>query len=428
MPDDDIKVIGSTTDDGGSADPDDLSILEDGSGGDEEEPEDNIEEEGSEEEEDVEVHTEEDEDEEGTEDEEKEEEEEGGDREGKEEEEAPEEEPDDGQKYKGVTFRDVKAKFPNFFKEFPQFKGVLAREQQFSKLFPTPRDAEYVLTSANNFSQFQAAVENSDAKFILSEIRKADEYSSREFFLNILPAMRDVDKTLYGEAIKPILVNLVRAAQENGSDDNLAKAGKVISKFLFGSYDPPSTEISPEIRAEKERLQKERQRDQNAVYHRFEVDVNTMAIDRLNKLISRELDPNDKLASLVRKAAVDSASEDVNSRLAKDQSYLNSMGLLWQSAKRAGFNEESKTRLVERFLGRATPFIRSAVVKARKEAGLPTGKANGKPPNKAKVSPTKKRVEGSRIIKGTLDPSIIDYSKTSDADILAGKIHVKRGA
>ena len=66
-----------------------------------------------------------------------------------------------------VSYKEVKEKFPSFFKDFPSLKHAFFREQQFTELFPTLEDAKKAIEDQQQFQEITEAVIEGDAnKFI----------------------------------------------------------------------------------------------------------------------------------------------------------------------------------------------------------------------------------------------------------------------
>src|SRR5437763_300329 len=63
-----------------------------------------------------------------------------------EEDKGPEKEEEEEEEEHGIvgrpTFKDIKAKYPNLFKDFPDLRDMVFRERDYSELFPTVEDAK----------------------------------------------------------------------------------------------------------------------------------------------------------------------------------------------------------------------------------------------------------------------------------------------
>ena len=95
-----------------------------------------------------------------------------------EEEEEETEELEDDEFVVPVRRKEVLAKYPQVFKDFPYLEKSLYISQQFTELFPTPDDAKQAKEALGQFSEYETAlVENADARGILKAVKESDPES-----------------------------------------------------------------------------------------------------------------------------------------------------------------------------------------------------------------------------------------------------------
>ena len=134
-------------------------------------------------------------------------------------------------------------------------------------------------------------------------------------------------------------------------------------------------------------------------------------------------------SNFIRTTIVDRIIEDLGTQLTSDKDHIRFMDSLWDKSKRNGRTEADKARIITAYLARAKSLIPSLRSKYVSEAlGQKTRIASGK---KEKTEEIASRTNsgtsgrGSNGANKNYNPKSINYSKTSDADILNDNITYK---
>src|SRR5439155_10821415 len=91
------------------------------------------------------------------------------------------------------SFKDIKAKYPNLFKDFPDLREMFFREQGYSELFPTVEDAKEAHENSANYSFLRELVEGGtteNTEEFLGAVKDIDKLQS--FAYSFLPALQKV--------------------------------------------------------------------------------------------------------------------------------------------------------------------------------------------------------------------------------------------
>lgn len=352
-----------------------------------------------------------------------------------EEQEEPEEEPEEDNAGVGqLKVQDVVKKYPNVFKEFPELKQNLFLARQFQELAESPDQVKEAIIQANYFQYFQDKVLQGDAREVLTSIKNSgDAKALTEFASNFLPALHEVDENTFYKISAPILQNAlyqaVVEAEQTGTED-LAKAAKWIHRFIFGTTDVKKPEArrtrAPEIDAERQQLLEEksnweRQRLGEAFY-----EVSGGIVSDLKKRILKDLDPKNEIQPYVKKKLVDDIIQETGKILSKDPRHNKTMDSLWMRFRDSGMQPNGKTRIRDTYLARAIAVLPGIKSKLRAEA---LGKRHV--PNSGNRNQVTRPQGGAgkpQIVKTgrTLTPDKVDYSKTSDLDLISGKAVLKK--
>ena len=358
------------------------------------------------------------------------------------EEEEPEEEPveepeevEPGQ----LKVQDVVKKYPNLFKEFPELKQNLFLARQFQEMVDSPEQMKEAIVQANYFQYFQDRVLQGDAKEVLTSIKNSgDAKALSNFAENFLPALQEVDENTFYKISAPILQNAlyqaIVEAEQTGTED-LAKAAKWIHRFVFGTVDVKKPEFrrnqkTPEIDAERQQLLQEKA---NWEYQRLGEafhEVSGGIVSDLKRRVLKDLDPKNEIQPYVKKKLVDDIIQETGKTLAKDPRHNKQMDALWQRYKDSGMQPNGKTRIKDTYLARAIAILPGIRAKLRAEAlGKKHVPSSGNTGFRTQnpVRPSGGAGKPQMIKPGrTITPDKVDYSKTSDLDLLSGKAVLKK--
>ena len=128
------------------------------------------------------------------------------------------------------------------------------------------------------------------------------------------------------------------------------------------------------------------------------------------------------MKELTKKALVRQVISDIVEETAKDEAHHSRMQRLWSNAKRSSYASGHLSRIITASLERAKQVLPTYARKVREEHGI---KVN----NGEKKTLVARPVGGSSPAPKTIretNPRKIDWTKTSDEDVLSGKATLKR--
>jgi hypothetical protein len=344
------------------------------------------------------------------------------------------EQEDDGEKESEVDenlddpslFKKLKAKHPEIFKEFPELRKEIALAQQITTVFPNVEAAKEAQETIAGFELIREAALAGDPKTILEEIARADENAAVKFAVDFVPMLEKNAPALYNQVATPIVKNILRAiaqeAKANGNQDLYYSVGH-ISKRIFNSPNiPDDIAPPPEILQKQTELEKKQKDFESSKQSYFENGISVSAEKRLTAAISNGLDPENTMSPKMRDAIAADTAKEIKDVLRSDKRYLATMNSLFKSAADNGFSPEASEKIINTFLARVKPLINPARQKIRSEYLQEKRNKNEINKSQKKFIPTSGNSGSSTK---SLDPRNIDYRRTSDADILSGKINYK---
>jgi hypothetical protein len=325
---------------------------------------------------------------------------------------------------------EVKAKYPTLFKEFPDLRKALFREQQYAELIPTVEDAREMVERDRDFQEYEEKVMDGDSSTLLRTIGSTDPAALEKFVMNFLPTVEQLAPEVHGKALFPyirrIFVNTLRDAKQAGNV-NLENSLGHVAKYLWGTPEIPDErrEAPPSKTREQLQMEEENRQLRGARAAEFKSAVVGDGLKTFEKSVSDTFVKDARFSPIERKALTTEIVERVRVALDRDARYNRNINAMWQRASQSAHPRALIPKLVTTFLGGAKsvmPAIRAKVVAdALKQKGI-VEPAKGQQPGTPRGG-----APGSG--KAVVSSKNIDYARTSDADILGddpSKITLKK--
>jgi hypothetical protein len=316
-----------------------------------------------------------------------------------------------------VRRKEILAKYPKLFKDFPYLEKAYYREQQFTELLPTINDAKVAVEKAQILDRFDREIMGGDLTTVLQAAKEESNDAFLKIADNYLPALRKVDQQAYyhvlGNVIKDTIITMVRESRSLGEQGQpLQAAANILNQFVFGSntFQPPqplSKQSRPEDKGKEDEI---KQREQQLVMGQFEStrdDLQTRADNVLKATIDGHIDPKKSMTDYVRKNASREAFETLEGLIAKDTRFRGLLDRLWEKAFEKQFDKESVDRIKSAYLSKAKTLLPSVIKKARNDALKGLGKrvkddeesSEEQTPKKGPITPGRSAAPSSGKIK-----------------------------
>lgn len=275
-----------------------------------------------------------------------------------------------------VRRKEILAKYPKLFKEFPYLERAYYREQEFTQLFSTIADAKEVAAKADTLDKYENDLLEGNTENVLKIIKEHDKNTFNRVVDGYLDKLRTVDENAYfhvlGGVIKKTIVTMVEEAQSTGNDA-LKNAAALLNQFVFGSSKfTPHTNLATQDKPEDNTKEKElKAREQNIVRQNFERtrdDLNTRIDNVLKATIDGNIDPKNSMSDFVKRHATREALETLNEHLNRDTRFRGIIDKLWEEAFKNNFSKDSTDKIKRAYLSRAQTVLPSVIKKARNEA------------------------------------------------------------
>jgi hypothetical protein len=313
----------------------------------------------------------------------------------------------------------------------------MGRELAYTQVFPTVEDAKEASEVVEGYKALEESILTGDPSVLLGTLHQKDEVALKKFAKNFLPTIQKGNPQLFARIITPYIKNVFIAAQEDAEaagNEQLKNSIGWIAKYLWPKFEG---DIPPEPKDEEEKVdttkpdpKQEALANENRTLKQqqmaqFAENTKDTTEKILKNDILSKVDPNNALTEFVQDALVSKIMQELRETLNKDIEHRKSMTKLWTKAAQSGYTKEDRRQLISAFLARARkilPTIRNKYAKEvnAKIASRPTERVNsvrrripesGNPSGRSSGQPNSKHV---------------DYSRTSDEDILNDRITLRK--
>jgi hypothetical protein len=271
---------------------------------------------------------------------------------------------------------EILAKYPNLFKEFPYLEKAYYREQQYTKHFPTPADAEEALAKVQTLDRFEQDLSQGNTETILKAVKSSDPKSFNKVVDDYLPTLAKVDSDAYHHVIGNVIKHTI-ASMVATKNEALTSAAHLLNQYVFASdtFTPP-TKLS---REERDNPQVNELEQKQAAFQKQRLDSTTSELNsRVNGVykatIEAHIDPKNSMTDYIKRNAIKDSQEMLNSLISRDTRFKSLVDKLWEKAIESDFNKESIDRIRRAYISKAQTLLPSVIKKARNEALKGMGK------------------------------------------------------
>ena len=336
---------------------------------------------------------------------------------------------------KPLRFSEIKSKYPEFFKDFPQFRGMVAGYYQYNQLFPSVEDAKEAAEVVQNYNNIAESIFTGKTDEFLEEIKGANADGFNKFVTNLLPGLFKADEKAYYKIATPIVDNVFRSLYTEGvnsGDKNKTNSAIIAFASTFGlsiEKAKQKLEAEPEAVSDKktpEQIQVEKER--NALLNeKFQ-----MVSGKIDNELATSLDAEFKQGigpdwtEFEKKTYLKECYNALKEELGKDANHSVRMKALWKKEQQTGYAGKSADSIKTAVLSRAKASIPAIRLKVKTEMGkvkLSGKKAQStkQPASKNRHVPTGKssNFSGKRSgVTSKTNPRNVDWRQTSDLDLL----------
>lgn len=278
-----------------------------------------------------------------------------------------------------IRRKEVLAKYPNVFKDFPALETAIYRERAYTHLLPTIEDAKVAVEKSERLDVYESDIMGGSTESLLTAVFNTDRESFAKVVDNYLPTLYKVDEAAYyhtiGNVIKHTIMTMVKDGRANDTEA-LVEAADIVNQYIFGTkaFTPPQRLSKGTEKTENTEVD---EREKAFVERQFESAKSSVTdkSDRILKAtIDKNIDPNESMTDYVKKNAMREAFDDLENAIAADTRFRTILDKLWERAFNDDFSTESMDKIQSAYLSKAKTLLPAIIKKSRNEALRGLGK------------------------------------------------------
>lgn len=330
-----------------------------------------------------------------------------------------------GKQHQRTSFRDIKGKYPDFFKTFPDLRDAFFREREYTKIFPTIEDAKEVAAIANSFADISDNLLNGNPAKLLQDLQGANEQAFDEVAEKFLPTVFQLNEKTFYRVVNPLIEKFVQGmatAATKAGDENMRRAALYVGKYMTGEFKIPDTprDKNPDARKlddEKRNFYTERAREgENA--------IKSELVESLMSEINESLGEDEDLTDFMRQSVGQEILKKANDAVAQDPQHMALMQSLWRRWAKNGMTSGDKKKIVDAYLSRIRKVLPSTTEKVMMNALK-------KKIGKKKVVKETSQQDDNQSVGGKKNTRVIsakdvDWRNTSDKDFLDDRVKLRK--
>lgn len=271
--------------------------------------------------------------------------------------------------------KDILTKYPKLFKDFPYLETAYYRDQKFTEVFPTIKEAEEASTTVKSFNDLQAKLKTGDIESVVTDIAK-DQKAFYKLVDNYLPTLSKVSPDAYHHIVGNLMKYTIRemvGEATNSQNEELRKAATTLHTFIFGNtkWTPPtnlSGNDKPEDNKAESDLQQREREFAERKFNNAQGEIASRVDNAIKATIDQHIDPNKQMTSFVKDAAVEKAMRNVEKLISADTRFRTLLDRLWQNAADKDFAKSEMEKIKSACISKARTLLPTVIKSARQEA------------------------------------------------------------
>lgn len=272
--------------------------------------------------------------------------------------------------------KEILAKYPNLYKDFPALQKAVYREEQYAEVFPTLDDARNARDEVNNFRQLEGSLLKGSSEVLLKNLKQNAPDAFNKINDSYLETLSQVDEKAYrsiiDKVVKGTLHNVLVYAKNKGNE-NGEKAAQIIHDLIYGTTNVTVPEkVEPKEDKDKRELEEQRAKFQQEKIVYAVNDVSDRAKNLIKAAIDKHIDPKEQMSTYVRSKAADDAYREVEQLIIGDRKFRAHLDKLWANAIAEAGNgpitEASKLTIRNAIISRARQTLPRTITNIRGNA------------------------------------------------------------
>lgn len=270
--------------------------------------------------------------------------------------------------------REILRDFPDLFKKHPYLETAYYREQKFTEIFPSIKDAEAASKDVKILQDLENDLQEGNVDRLFTGLFRGSKESYYRAIDNLLPTLASVDRESYQHLIdnitKATITNIYKAGEEEGQEV-LKNVAILLNQWAFGNskFEGPSKLTKPrENNPDADRLAQERKDFDRQRFESARNALVTRVDNTLKNTIQNNIDKKGSMSDYVKEKAIEDAQALLESQLKNDTRFQKIMLQYWERAKAQGYPEQLMAEVRKAYLSRAKTLLPGVIQTARNKA------------------------------------------------------------
>ena len=269
--------------------------------------------------------------------------------------------------------KDIVAKYPNIWKDFPGLKNEYFDAMKYKEIIPTIKDAQELVNRNKDYEKFESDLLTGNPESILASVKATDKAAFDKLVDNYLPALQKADQAAYyhviGNVASSIISTIFDEAKRTNNED-LKAAAVLANQVIFGKSEPvPQSRMSKEVaKTEDTSVADERAEFLEERYNSVQSDFETRATNRITSTLDVNIDPKNSMSEYVKSKAIQDALTELDDQLAGDSGFKRLMDGLWTKALESNFNTDAMKKIDTAYISRAKTLLPGIIASVRSKA------------------------------------------------------------
>lgn len=315
-----------------------------------------------------------------------------------------------------VKKREILAKYPNVFKDFPSLEKAYYRELEYTKLLPTIADAKDAVQAVTVLENFEADLKEGKTVDLMRAVLKDDPNAFNKLADSYMDNLAQVSEGAYYHVLGNIAKDMVRAMSNMSKKTNnkeLLDAATVFYQFMFNDTEwKPKTKlaIEDEPNSEKISFQKEREDFERTKYTDKASELMSGVQNRITSIVDSNIDKTNLMTPFVKKNAIKEVQTKLDSLVKADTRFQSIINKLWEKAREAKYSRESMQSIESAHIAKRKGLLPTVILSVKKEALKGSG-VTRKKSNANTVETNETENENPRRQTQRVDSTKIDRTK-----------------
>lgn len=278
--------------------------------------------------------------------------------------------------------KEIKAKYPNILKDFPQLEHALFRNQAYSEVFPTIADAKEAKSSIEEYNGFQSELLDGNIDGVLKSVKAANPKAFDKIAAGIIDSLVRVDANSHlpttRKITKGVLYQINQLAKQNIKKDPTNKQAQqleIATELIHDAiFNTSNVDLDAEVQPQREdpervKFDQERADFEHRRFTEASENVRTKVTNILTTAVTRDIDTKNLLPPYVKGTVVKDVMTELGRQLEQDKPFRLLIDKLWMKSRNENYSGQSQLN-IEKALKNKAKSILPDIMKAKKGEAL----------------------------------------------------------